>query len=204
MFRFEVVDVKTVRPFIEQYHYSKSINGCKVSRCYAIYDGTELVGAALFGPLSTTAWKKYGDVESDVVELRRLVCLDELPRNTESWFIAQCIKHLKKTTAFRVCVSYADPYHGHVGYVYQASNWTYVGRTSPDVLLKTPDGKLYHSRAMRTKYKGKLKPFALRLIAMQDAGSLVSVPVPGKYVYLYALTGVQVSNPASYPKKLSA
>lgn len=52
------VAVSVVRPFIEEHHYSKSINGCKVSMALALYEAGEMVGAVLFGPLSTTAWKR--------------------------------------------------------------------------------------------------------------------------------------------------
>ena len=103
------VAVAVVRPFIERHHYSKSINGCKVSMAFALYEAGEMVGAVLFGPLSTTAWKRYGEKEADVVELRRLVCLDRCPHNTESWLIAKCLKVLKRQTGYKVCVSYADP-----------------------------------------------------------------------------------------------
>ena len=125
------VAVAVVRPFIEAHHYSKSINGCKVSMAFALYEAGEMVGAVLFGPLSTTAWKRYGEKEADVVELRRLVCLDRCPRNTESWLIAKCLRVLKRETAHKVCVSYADPYHGHCGTIYQAANWNYEGQTAP-------------------------------------------------------------------------
>ena len=114
-FQVRPVPVATVRLFIETHHYSRNINGCKVSMAFALYEGITLVGAVLFGPLSTTAWKRYGEKETDVVELRRLVCLDCCPKNTESWLIAKCLQELKKQTAYKICVSYADPYHGHCG-----------------------------------------------------------------------------------------
>ena len=194
------VPVRVIREFIETNHYSKSINGCKISMCFGLYDGKELVGAMLFGQLSTTAWKRYGDSEADVVELRRLVTLDKCVKNTESWFISKCIKYLKKNTRYKVCVSYADPYHDHVGTIYQAANWNYHGTTPADTLLKTPEGKLYHSRALRTKYNGKLKPFAQRLVEMQERGELESVKTPGKYIYTYNLVGVHVPTLKEYPK----
>lgn len=181
-----------IKEFVELHHYSHSINGLKVSRCYGLYraddSGDTLVGALIFGPLSTTAWKKYADNEGDVVELRRMVVLDEMPRNTGSWFLARALKLLKKETKFTICVSYADPFHGHAGYIYQATNWKYHGCTASDVLLQdTTTGKLYHSRALRTKYKGKLKPFAERLCCLRDANLLVELKVPGKHIYTMRL-----------------
>ena len=194
------VAVAVVRPFIEEHHYSKSINGCKVSMAFALYEAGEIVGAVLFGPLSTTAWKRYGEKESDVVELRRLVCLDRCPRNTESWLIAQCLRVLKLQTGYKVCVSYADPHHGHCGTIYQAANWNYEGQTAPDILLQTPEGKLYHSRALRTKYNGDFKPFVKRLRKLQEDGLLTEVAVPGKHIYTYSLRGKQQPTRLPYPK----
>lgn len=197
------VGLAVVRSFIEEHHYSKSINGCKVSVAFALYEGVELVGAVLFGSLSTTAWKRYGENEADVVELRRLVCLDRCPRNTESWLIAKCLQFLKRNTSYKVCVSYADPHHGHNGVIYQASNWNYEGQTAPDVLFQTPEGRLYHSRALRTKYKGDFKPFVKRLRELQKNGLLTEVAVPGKHIYTYALKGKQLSTRLPYPKRFT-
>lgn len=189
-----------VASFIETHHYSGSINGCKVSYCFALVDKETLVGAALFGPLSTTAWKKYAEKEKDVVELRRLVCLDECPRNTESWFIAQCLKVLKREKVYKVCVSYADPRYGHYGYIYQAANWNYEGQTSSDTVLVTPEGREYHSRALRTKYNGDFKPFVKRLRAMQERGELTLKGIPGKHIYTYTLDAKHHNTRRKYPK----
>lgn len=178
-----------IKVFIEDNHYSKNINGLKTSFCFGLYSSNgNLVGACLFGGLSTTSWKKYGESEQDVLELRRLVLLDDTPKNTESWFIARCISHIKANSDHKVIVSYADPYYGHVGYVYQASNFIYLGQTSKDVLLKdTCTGKLYHSRALRTKYKGEYKPFVKKLREKHEKGLLEEILVPGKHIYVYPL-----------------
>ena len=195
------VELKQVRKFIETHHYSRNVNGLKVSKCYGLYIENELKGALLFGQLSTTAWKKYATNEKDIVELRRMVVLDDMPKNTGTFFLSKAIKMIKKSTKFKIIVSYADPYHGHCGIIYQAANWSYWGETATDVLLKTPEGKLYHSRAMRTKYKGKLKPFAERLVALERGGLLEKVNIPGKHVYIYQLTGKHHrSNKKQYPK----
>ena len=72
--------------------------------------------------------------------------------------------------------------------------------TPPDVLLQTPEGRLYHSRALRTKYNGDFKPFVKRLRKLQEAGLLTEVAVPGKHIYTYALQGKQQPTRLSYPK----
>jgi len=195
------VERDTIKTFIESNHYSGSINGCKVSHCFALLlDDGSLVGAVLFGSLSTTAWKKYAENEKEVIELRRLVCLDSCPKNTESWLIAKCLKAIKAEKAYKVCVSYADPRHGHCGYIYQASNWNYEGQTSSDLIYITPDGKEYHSRALRTKYRGDFKPFVKRLREMKDRGELTSIVTPGKHIYTYSLDRKHRWSGRKYPK----
>ena len=51
--KVERVDRSDVRDFIEQYHYSKSINGCIADYCYALYNTKDvMVGAMFYGRLA--------------------------------------------------------------------------------------------------------------------------------------------------------
>lgn len=176
-----------VRDFIETNHYSHNINGLKVSQCFKLVDNLgSFKGAILFGAAATTAWKKYSDSENKVIELRRLVCVDDTPKNAESFFVGGCIRWLKKHTDYETVISYADPNHGHQGTIYKASNFKYEGLTSPCVVIDH-DGKTYHDRALRTKYKGKLKPFAVRLSSALLSGKATSRIQEGKHIYVYQL-----------------
>lgn len=190
-----------IKEYVEKYHYSHNINGLKIASCFCLLDDQDVVcGALIFGALSTTAWKKYGKKEEDVVELRRMVVSDTMPCNTNTFFLSKAIKILKRETNFKICISYADPEYGHSGIVYQAANWNYEGMTAADEVLETPDGKRYHSRAMRTKYKGELKPFAKRLKQLDEKGLLKRIKVRGKHIYSYNLKGKQIVVNKNYPK----
>ena len=181
--------VKEVRKFIEKYHYSHNINGLKVTQCFkAMFEG-ELVGAMLFGQMSTTAWKKFSDREEKVLELRRLVMLDKAGRNSESRFIGYALMWIRKNKPYiKVIVSYADPNFGHLGTIYRASNFKYLGVSGKDVgYYDIESGKTYHSRALRTKYKGKYKPFVLRLREKNKKGLLKKIQLKGKHCYIYNL-----------------
>ena len=48
------VELSKVRAFIEDWHYSKSVNGLKVSQCYGLYDsaGTLLGGDAIWSAVN--------------------------------------------------------------------------------------------------------------------------------------------------------
>lgn len=176
-----------VRDFIETHHYSRSINGVKSSYCFSLRHSGEMIGAALYGEVATrNQWVPYGSSEKAVLELRRLVLIDDTPRNAESYFIARTLKWLRKNTAVESVVSYADPHHGHEGIVYKASNFTLVGKSSPTKVVKWGNRE-YHDRAMRTKYNGVLKPFAQRLVDAVASGEAYMETRPPKNIYLYRL-----------------
>lgn len=180
-----------VREFIEQHHYSHSINGVKNIFCFRVDVGGTLVGALLFGGLASTAWRRYATSEAAVIELRRLVLLDAAGKNCESRVVGWALRWLKKNAPhIDTVVSYADPLHGHQGTIYQASNFVRDGVSASDKGFRDPStGKVYHSRALKTKYaNGEFKPFVKRLRAMHAAGELEIVSLPGKHRYIYQLT----------------
>lgn len=184
---FRVVDRSIVGKFIEENHYSKSINGLMVSHAFGLFFKGELVGAMIYGKLAmANAWKKYGSSAESVIELRRLCLIDDTPKNTESWFIGQSLRWIKRNTGINIIVSYADPNYGHNGTIYKASNFKHVGMTAPGRVI-IHNGKKYHDKAIRTKYKGDLKPFAKRLKEALYAGDAFYVKQKPKHIYTYTI-----------------
>jgi hypothetical protein len=184
-----ICELNEIRSFIETHHYSHNINGVKVTYCFKVeYEG-KLVGAVLFGAMSTTAWKKFSTKEKDVLELRRLVLLDLAGKNCESRVIGFCLRYIRKNDkSIKVIVSYADPNHGHSGVIYKASNFQYLGKSSPDKgYIDKETGKVYHSRALRTKYKGKYKPFVQKLRKKKEEGLLQEISLEGKHCFIFKL-----------------
>lgn len=181
-----------VRDFVETNHYSRSVNGVKISFCFRVEFEGQLVGGVIFGALSTTAWKRFANSEEKVLELRRLVLLDEAGRNSESRVVGWCLRWLKRNAPkVQIVVSYADPAHGHSGTIYRASNFQHFGMSAADKGFRDPEtGKVYHSRALRTKGDhGEYKPFVRRLRAMHEAGKLEVVELPGKHCYIFPMGG---------------
>lgn len=178
-----------VRHFIETHHYSKSINGVTSDICFGLFWENRLVGAMLFGKLGMAGcWKKYADSADKVIELRRLCCIDDTPPFSESFFIGAALRWLKANTQYAVVVSYADPNHGHQGTIYKASNFTYLGITSPTkVIVRISDQKVFHDKTIRTYYKGKLKPYAQRLVEDLAQGRAEYSTQLGKHIYTYYL-----------------
>jgi hypothetical protein len=121
-----------------------------MSWAFGISVDDKIVGVLTVGkPCSWSATcgvigEKYADLRNpasrskDVYELNRLWLSDALPPNMESQFIGWCLRQLRKINPRLILISYADGAQGHVGYVYQATNWIYAGTSTPfkDITFK--------------------------------------------------------------------
>lgn len=187
-FRVLLCDRKEIANFIERYHYSKNVNGLATDYCFKLLDTDgEMIGAMLYGKIAmANVWKKYAQRESDLIELKRLCCVDDTPKNTESFFIGHTLRWLKKNTDVKTVISYADTTYNHEGTIYKASNFIHKGMTPKGKVIMY-NGKRYHDKTIRTKYKGELKPFARRIKEALENGEAEYVDTLGKHVYLYRL-----------------
>lgn len=92
------------------------------------------LGCVVYSAPPRQADKRYGGV---TWELARVYLLDEVPRNAETWLIAQSIRHIKKCFPYvKFLLSYADPSAGHSGTIYRAGGWKPDGKTDGE--RKTP------------------------------------------------------------------
>jgi hypothetical protein len=128
-------------PWLLQKHYAKRIP--QIMYAFGLYEESTLVGVVTYGiPASPSlcmgiCGKEWSD---KVLELNRL-CLQDNTKNQSSFLVSNSIKLLPKPT---IVVSYADQAQGHVGYVYQATNFLYTGSTKERTDMGGRDGK--HSR----------------------------------------------------------
>jgi hypothetical protein len=86
----------------------------------------EIAGVIVYGtPSSSTLRAGLCGVEekNNVIELTRLWIKDGTPKNTESFLIGNTLSRVNK----EIIVSYAEIQQGHLGIVYQATNWIYTG-----------------------------------------------------------------------------
>lgn len=157
----EPLDEATAKAFVTHHHYSGTYPVAK--QRYALLDASaRLVGVLVFGiPTSKKVLTgPFPDLDPYVesLELSRLVLLDEVPANAESWFIARCFNEAAARGA-RGIVSFADPvprvvdgtvlFPGHVGTIYQATNAELCGRGTARTLTLLPDGTVLSARAMQ-------------------------------------------------------
>lgn len=141
------------KKFMCRNHYTHSCAKCSIA--YGIFKNDELECVIVYGQpsgkfLAQSIWD--GGNEQECLELLRLFSFDRCPKNIESWSISKSIKELKKDMPqVKVLVSYADGSAGHVGYIYQASSWSYVGKGSSECKIFI-DGVRQHRRNLYDIY----------------------------------------------------
>lgn len=124
MFEVKQVQRKDCSDFILNIHYAK--RWCSVSYAFGLFDNNEMIGCVTYqSPASPRVCEGICGKENakKVLELNRLVLKYNRP-NEASFLIAKSLKMLPQPS---IVLSYADTAQEHVGYVYQATNWIYLG-----------------------------------------------------------------------------
>lgn len=140
------IPYKTAMELVIKHHYLH--RKAQASYCFGLFskDTDELVGCITYGlPASPNVCRGICGEEyfNDVIELTRLWIDDSVGKNAESFLIGNTLKLVDKN----IIVSYAEPDHGHVGVVYQATNWIYTGLTAKRTNRVAIDGSTYkHNR----------------------------------------------------------
>lgn len=171
-----------VRPLIEGCHYLHSMPAAP-RRCFGIYLDEHLVGAVVFTTGARQGHRLLAAAHpQDVATLARMWLRDDLPRNSESRVLGIVLRHLRRTTEWKLVLSYADPAVGHVGTIYQASGWHYLGMTAGETYVRLADGKLHHPRSVYERFgSNRIGHLRATGIAAQRE------PVAGKHRYAYVL-----------------
>lgn len=178
----ERVRPSVVRPLIVEHHYLHSMPAAP-RRCYGVSLDGELLGGVVF-----TSGARHGHRlltaarPQDVATLARLWLSDVLPVNSESRGLGFVLRDLRRTTSWKLLLSYADPAAGHVGTIYQATSWVYLGKTAGETCVRLADGKLHHPRSVFTH-------FGSNRIGHLNATGVAAhrEEVSGKYRYAYVL-----------------
>lgn len=126
-YRVEPITAKEANEVVVRNHYLHRKG--PTSYAFGLFDdlGT-LVGVITYGtPASPSLCKGIAgeDEAKSVIELTRLWIADITPKNAESFLIGNSLKLLPSDK--NIVVSFAEIRAGHVGTVYQATNWLYSG-----------------------------------------------------------------------------
>jgi hypothetical protein len=162
-----------------RWHYTRSLPAGKSVRV-GWWESGRFIGVVIFSRGNTPhIGSPFGLTQTEVVELTR-VALGEHESPT-SRIVAVALRLLQKQSpGLRLVVSYSDPAQGHVGTLYQAGGWCYIGKSRHESLLRV-HGRLFHPRTVGSRY-GHRGVFWLRQHVDRCAERLV-VPPKHKYVF---------------------
>ena len=156
---------------VERWHYSEKMPAGKTVKI-GVWEDEEFIGVVIF---SRGASPHLGDAfnlsQTEVCELTR-IALDS--HKTEVSRIGSIALKLysRENPGTRLAFSYADPYEGHTGTIYQAMNWIYVGSSGRKQVFKKPNGEIVHNRLAYSKSA-----------EWRERGEWIDRPAKHKYLY---------------------
>ena len=163
---------------VENWHYSQRLPMPPLVKVGAWEDG-KFIGCVLFGRgANPSIGKEYGLSLTTSCELVRIA----LTKHSApvSKIAALAVRFLKKTApGLRLVISYADADQGHIGAIYQAMNWVYVGRTK-DAEEFFHEGRWKHRREVTSGAFGQKRKIA-------NWKTLPTRKTSGKHKYLLPL-----------------
>jgi hypothetical protein len=174
--KVNTIDKSLACDIVVKNHYLHRIPSCVYA--FGLYQDNILLGVIVYGiPASDSVMQLCGKEEKkNVVELVRLWTVDDGQRNKESYLIS----HSLKMIPYEIIISYADASFGHVGIVYQATNWLYTGLTGRHIAWKIDGEQKQHNRHCFDKYGGIEKAKGV----LGDRMTPFERPQKHRYIYL--------------------
>lgn len=176
LFYIKKIGQKAAMSLLVEKHYLHRQAPC--SHAFGLFCRScgKIAGVITYGTPSSASLRSgiCGENEKDnVAELTRLWTTDNLPKNSESFLIGNTIGLVEK----EIIVSYAEKDQGHVGTVYQATNWFYTGLSAKRTNWHVA-GTQKHSQTLADQYSAsQLRQY------YGDSFQVVDRPRKHRYVY---------------------
>jgi hypothetical protein len=158
------------------FHYAKCVP--QYSYAYNIYnDDDQWCGCILFGlGANNNMAESLECISGTCLELQRVALNGKQGHNATSKAISMAMRKVKQDAVYLKCLfSYADTNQNHVGIIYQATNWIYIGESKSYDYEK--DGVHFHGRTVSDirSHTGKTRA---------ELG-FKYVRLPNKHIYIY-------------------
>lgn len=146
--RIEGCSYQAAKFAVMNWHYSHVMPSGKLIK-YGVWEDNRFIGCIIFGRgANNHIGQPYKLAVTEVCELVRIALSSH--QNPVSRIVGISIRLLRANNpALRLIVSYADPAQGHVGSIYQAMNWIYVGKSQAQREMMI-NGRIVHKRAVNS------------------------------------------------------
>lgn len=153
------ISIEPSRRLLVEYHYRKLFP--RINKAFlGGFIEDELVGFMSLGygtQPKNTIKKMFPSLDvADYFEIGRLCMIEQMPKNSESHFISQCITFIKEHfPEKKILYTWADGMLNRPGYIYQAANFLFGGFIWTDCYI-TDEGEVLHPRSCNV-YGGRLE-----------------------------------------------
>ncbi len=179
-YHIEKIERKDCADYILNIHYAR--RWPSISYAFGLFLNKELVGIVTYGTPASAPLRRgiAGDsFKTNVIELNRL-CLRNNLKHEASRLVGASLKMLPKG---KIVVSYADISQGHLGIVYQATNFIYCGLSAKRTDWKVKGKEHLHGQTIADEFRGVKH----RAQAMRDkyGDDFYLAPRPRKHRYVF-------------------
>lgn len=148
--RLTKANTKAIKKACTEFHYAKSVP--TIQYAYNVYNSNdEWCGVIVFGGgANNNLAKSFNVSNGEVLELERVALNGKQECTSQAVAIALRLLH-KENPIVKMVVSYADHRQNHLGTIYKATNWLYLGKTITSDFQYFYNGKWTHERTINSK-----------------------------------------------------
>jgi len=181
LFTIKPTNYTLAMKIVVDFHYLHRKSPCSFSFGLFCKKCARILGIIVYGTPSSPTLRTGicgKDEEKNVIELTRLWVKDGTPKNTESFLIGNTLKRVNK----EIIVSFSEIQEGHVGIVYQATNFIYTGLSAKRPNYKI-SGENLHTTTVTDEGRGKENP--VLFLREKYGDRFITYDRPRKHRYIY-------------------
>ena len=153
---------------VAKYHYARTGSNTATFRhgLFLKSDPETCIGIAWWiPPTKSAALANYPKNWKAVLVLSRLVVDPGVPKNAASFLIMQSVKLIRLDLRWEYLLTYADEWQKHSGAIYKATNWTPLGKTTPEATWIDVNGRMVARKAgPHTRTKAEMLALGHKMI----------------------------------------
>ncbi len=125
-------------------------------------------------PTKSAALATFPENWQGVLSLSRFVLIPGLPTNTASYLLGRSMRLIDRER-WPCLVTYADDAEGHVGTIYRATNWTYIGDTKPEPSYKLNGRMVARKAGPHTRTRAEMLALGCEFAGNRKKHKFVSI-----------------------------
>lgn len=182
---YDVVEVSREvanRQVISEYYARGAPNAATYLHGLVAYSSpASLLGVAWWiPPTKGAAEATWAGNFREVLALSRFVIVPGIPKNAATFLLAHSVRRIRRDALYRCLVSYADEAAGHLGTMYRAAGWEYLGLTNPEPRYLDANGRQVARKAGgHTRTRAEMEALGYEMVGVSRKHKFrLVLPVP--------------------------